>query len=171
MKTLLFTAAFIGVVSFVNLSNGPVHLPAIKAKAIVCFQDTTPRNSAQQGQYRDLKTGQPLNLNYNQQRRMMYNGATGKPVDFYINGTDTISGSGYIVNNYLMMQPDSSYKLDMGRLRMSNNRYYAIEGGKELQMDRNWPGNRSAMSGNRRDSTGNASRRTDSSGGNRRDSL
>jgi len=106
----------------------------------------------QQGQYRDIRTGRPLTLNYNQQSRSMYNTATGKPVDFYINVStgDTISGNGYIVNNYLQMQPDSSYRLDTGRIRMSNNRYYMMEGGKELPMDKNWQSNRTG--GNRRDS-------------------
>lgn len=141
MKTLLITAAFLSAVTSFNLSSYSPYFPLNKSSSsLAYFQDTSKR---QQGQYKDIRTGKPLNLNYNQQSRTLVNTATGKPVDFYINSTgDTVSSYGYVVNGYLQMQPDSSYRLDMGRIRSTNNRYYLIEGNKELPMDKTWPGSK-----------------------------
>jgi len=163
-SVLIITTAFLSALAASNLSKySPPHI----SKAIVCFQDTVPKNkqNMQQGQYRDIRTGQPLSLNYDRQRRTLTNSATGKPVDFYINGMgDTVSSYGYIVNNYLMMQPDSSYRLDMSRIRSANNRFYIIEGNKELTMDKNWPGSLN----NRQQGNGQQRNRDQQS---RRDSL
>lgn len=116
MKTLLITAAFLSAVTF-SLGTKSSYSAADFSKTSAYLQDTTPKRSTgqnkvsmQQGQYKDIKTGKPLALSYSQMSGMMYNGATGKPIDFYINAAtgDTISGYGYVVNNYLLMQPDSS---------------------------------------------------------------
>lgn len=153
MKTVLLATAFLSAVAFISPSKfSTANHPA----PITCFQDSTAKNrqsNMQQQQYRDIRTGRPLTLNYNQQSRMMMNTTTGQPVDFYINAStgDTISGYGYVVNNYLMMQPDSSYRLDMSRIRSTNNRYYSIKDNKELTMDKNWPGNRRENQGQRQD--------------------
>lgn len=111
----------------------------INAKA----QDSTARkhNSSQARQnyqYRDLRTGQDINLRYDKNSKITYNAVTNEPVDYYLNVTtgDTVSGRGqYIVNSY-MTNNGGTWGVDTTRLRVSDNGIYIIDGNRKLKTEK-----------------------------------
>jgi len=120
------------------------------AIAVICFSafaQTTPhpqqpvqdRNTTQPGLYFDIKTGKPVDLRYDVPTTMMYERASGKPVNFFINGSgDTISSKGfYVVNNYLSLK-DSEYMIDKTKTTMRGTKLWGNTINKELDVDKNW---------------------------------
>lgn len=93
----------------------------------------------QQGMYKDIHSGKPLDLRYDAATSTMYNRNTNKPVDFFINnGGDTISSHGfYVVNNYLSLK-DNEYSLDKTKSSMRDKKLWGTTSNKELEQDKNW---------------------------------
>jgi hypothetical protein len=100
--------------------------------------NSSMQSRQQQYKYRDIRTGQDINLRYDRNKRITYNSATNEPVDFYINATtgDTVYGRGqYIVNSYLMNN-GGTWGLDTTRLRVSDNGVYSIDGNRKLKTEK-----------------------------------
>ncbi|MGN6438249.1 MAG: hypothetical protein ACTHMM_17035 [Agriterribacter sp.] len=95
--------------------------------------------NSQPGLFLDLKTGQPIDLQYDNKTSMMYNRSTGRPVNFFINNTgDTISSRGfYIVNNYLTKSNDE-YMIDKTKADQRENKLWGVKSNQELKLDKNW---------------------------------
>jgi hypothetical protein len=89
--------------------------------------------------YRDITTGQPMQLRYNQQDQMMYNQLNNQPVDFFINRAgDTISSRGfYIVNDYLVRGNDQKYSLDTAKVQTRGEKLWSTRDDRELKTDEN----------------------------------
>jgi len=94
---------------------------------------------SQDPMYRDINTGQPIQLRYNQQDQKMYNQLDNQPVDFFINRAgDTISSKGfYIVNDYLVRGADQKYSLDDAKVQTRDDKLWNTKDNKELKMDDN----------------------------------
>lgn len=144
MKTTIFTAACL-VAAFAFTVPAPSSFTLSTFKSRHCkIADTVPKTMAMQGRYKDITTGDPLYLVYDPQQKRVMNSRTNEPVDFYINTAtgDTISGNGhYVVNNYLMKQPDNTYAIDTSMVHISNNRYWSIKDNRELKTDGSWDKN------------------------------
>jgi len=95
--------------------------------------------ATQPGLFLDLKTGQPVDLQYDNKTSMMYNRSTGRPVNFFINNTgDTISSRGfYVVNNYLTKSNDD-YMIDKTKASLRENKLWGTKSNQELELDKNW---------------------------------
>jgi len=89
-------------------------------------------------QYKDIRSGNKLQLRYDASSNITYNAVTGKNVDFFINTTtgDTISGKGfYIVNNCLKMA-DRIYGIDRTKVEVRGKKLWNIRLNKELSIDK-----------------------------------
>ncbi|MGN6418253.1 MAG: hypothetical protein ACTHMC_12220 [Pseudobacter sp.] len=113
-------------------------------------QDSTMRRNnrtqsqphqAQQYEYRDIRTGQNINLRYDRQKKMTYNSATGEPVNMYINHTtgDTVFGRGqYILNSYMTRDNSGVWGVDTTRIRVSDNGLFIIDGNRKLKTEKSY---------------------------------
>ena len=106
-------------------------------------RDTNPDNSTgRQPQYTDIRTGQPLEYRFDSASHSILDPRSGKPIDFFVNSAtgDTLTGSGYIVNNYLTRE-DSVYTLDKQKVETRGDKLWELNGNKELMRDKNWEKN------------------------------
>ena len=88
--------------------------------------------------YVDLKTGQPVDLYYNEKKKRTYSASTDEPVDLYVNVAtgDTIYGPGrYVVNNYITKTNDGTYKLDDSKVKINGDEIKIKEGDKKLKIE------------------------------------
>lgn len=88
--------------------------------------------------YRDLNTGQVVDLYYDAKTNRVYSDVTNEPVDFYVDMStgDTIYGTGrYVVNNYLIKSPEGQYRLDMKKVKLEKNELKMKEGNRKFKMD------------------------------------
>lgn len=109
------------------------------ATAQVNPQPQPVQPNRQQPGFLDITTGKPIDLQYSAREKMMYDKATNKPVDFFINGRgDTIASKGfYVVNNYLTRENDS-YRPDSSKVSLRGEKMWGIKLDKELDRDKNW---------------------------------
>lgn len=106
-------------------------------------------------EYRDISTGQNINLRYDRQKKMTYNSETGKPVDMYVNYTtgDTVYGRGqYIVNSYLMRDNGGNWGLDTVRVRSNDGGLFIIEGNRKMKTEKTYRDYMKSQGRNNRDS-------------------
>jgi hypothetical protein len=99
-------------------------------------QDNSSMNESS-NQYVDLKTGEKVNLYYDNDKKRVYSSATNEPVDLYVNVAtgDTVYGRGrYIVNNYVV-KSDGTYKLDNKKVKVTNDGLKIKDGDKKLKIE------------------------------------
>lgn len=88
--------------------------------------------------YVDLRTNQPVDLYYDENKKRTYSATTNEPVDFYVNVAtgDTVYGQGrYVVNNYIEKLSDGKYQLDDDKVKMSNGELKIKSGDQKLKID------------------------------------
>lgn len=90
--------------------------------------------------YKDIKTGDPLNLRLDSITGMVVNKNSGLPVEFFVNTQtgDTVSSQGYIVNN-MITQKDGVYKLNDSKVTKRGKQWLDISTNQELKYDKAWP--------------------------------
>ncbi len=90
--------------------------------------------------YKDIKTGDPLNLRLDSITGLVVNKTSGIPVDFFINSQsgDTVSSQGYIVNN-MLVNKDGLYSIDDSKVSKKGKQLWDISGNTELKYDKSWP--------------------------------
>jgi hypothetical protein len=101
-------------------------------------QPADNNNVRTSNKYVDLRTGEPVDLYYDDERDMTYSAVTNEPVDYYINVTtgDTVYGQGrYVVNDYLIKSTDGSYKLDEGKLKVTKDGIKIKNGDAKLKIE------------------------------------
>lgn len=100
--------------------------------------DNNVNNESSANKYVDLKTGQPVDLYYNKDKKMTYSAANDEPVDLYVNVAtgDTIYGRGrYVVNHYVMRTDEGMYKLDEGKVKVTKDGIKIKDGNQKLKME------------------------------------
>lgn len=100
--------------------------------------DNNDMNNASSQKYVDLKTGQPADLYYDNDKKMTYSAVTNEPVDLYVNVAtgDTIYGQGrYVVNNYVVKTNDGTYKLDDSKVKVSKDGLKIKDGNRKLKIE------------------------------------
>lgn len=90
--------------------------------------------------YKDIKTGDPLNLRLDSVTGIVVNKTSGLPVEFFVNTQtgDTVSAQGYIVNN-LITQTDGVYKLNDTKVTKRGKQWLDVSTNQELKYDKSWP--------------------------------
>lgn len=96
--------------------------------------DTVPAKTV----YRDLNTGETIDIWYDRVGMRALNKKTGAPVELYVNTStnDTVFGRGrFIVNNYVIKGADGKWKLNEEKVTLNGNEIKVKTGGKELRID------------------------------------
>ncbi len=139
MKTmgryLVGTLSFIGIVIGENLNSTKLFDNIQPQTVMVCtVYDTVPAKTV----YRDLNTGENIELWYDASGIRTLNKKTGSLVDFYINTTtnDTVFGKGrFIVNGYVVKGDDGKWKLDDGKVKVDGDELKIKVGDHKFKID------------------------------------
>src|SRR5689334_18308024 len=121
-QLLTFTGSVLIMASCQEAANNENE---IKSDSIATEQPAVD-NSAQtnNSKYVDLKTGQPVDLYYDEKKKKTYSASNDEPVDLYVNVAtgDTIYGEGrFVVNNYIVKTEDGKYKLDNKKVKIDGD--------------------------------------------------
>ncbi len=96
--------------------------------------DTVPANVV----YRDLQTGDSIELFYNNRERKAYNLKDKKPVNFYVNELtgDTVYGRGRIIVNGYLVNDGGTWGWDTTRVKVEPDGEIKIkDGDKKVKLD------------------------------------
>ena len=96
--------------------------------------DTVPGSTV----YRDLNTGEAIDIWYDAVGMRTLNKKTGAPVEFYINTStnDTVFGRGrFVVNNYVIKGDDGKWKLNDGKVKVDGDELKVKVGDQKLKID------------------------------------
>jgi len=96
--------------------------------------DTVPNKSS----YRDLNTGETINIWYDAVGLRTLNKKTGALVEFYINtqSNDTVVGRGkFIVNGYIVKGNDDKWKLDDEKITRDGDDIKIKAGNQKFKID------------------------------------
>lgn len=108
---------------------------SIDGKLLSCTTyDTVPNKTI----YRDLNTGETIDIWYDAVGMRTLNKKTGAPVEFYVNTStnDTVFGRGrFIVNNYVMKGDDGKWKLNDGKVKVDGDELKVKVGDQKLKID------------------------------------
>jgi hypothetical protein len=99
---------------------------------------TTDNATSETSKYVDLKTGQPTDLYYDNDKHITYSAVTQEPVDLYVNTAtmDTVYGRGrYIVNDYVIKTPEGTYKLDDAKVKVTKDGIKIKDGNKKIKIE------------------------------------
>lgn len=139
MKTIyLFIAGTLAVSSLIIFEgkgsierySTPVSSDLISTMA----EDTVPNKTV----YRDLNTGETLDIWYDAVGIRTLNKKTGAPVEFYINTAtnDTVFGRGrFVVNGYVIKADDGKWKLDDGKVKIDGDELKVKVGDQKFKID------------------------------------
>ena len=97
-------------------------------------EDTVPNKTV----YRDLNTGETIDIWYDAAGIRTLNKKTGAPVEFYINTTtnDTVFGRGrFVVNSYVIKGEDGKWKLDDGKVKVDGDELKVKVGDQKFKID------------------------------------
>jgi hypothetical protein len=139
MKTILmsFAGAFAlgGFMTFENNNTSREVTRQAQDEVIYCMiEDTVPSKSI----YRDLNTGETIDIWYDAVGMRTLNKKTGAPVEFYINTStnDTVFGRGrFVVNNYVLKGDDGKWKLNDGKVKVDGDELKVKVGDQKLKID------------------------------------
>ena len=96
--------------------------------------DTVPNKTV----YRDLNTGETIDIWYDAVGIRTLNKKTGTPVEFYINTStnDTVFGRGrFVVNSYVIKGEDGKWKLDDGKVKVDGDELKVKVGDQKFKID------------------------------------
>jgi len=98
------------------------------------------KNKQSLNYYKDIKTGDPLNLRLDSVTGLVVNKSSGMPVEFFINiqSGDTVSSQGYVVNN-MLVNKEGTYFIDETKVNKKGKQLWDVSGNKELTYDKSWP--------------------------------
>lgn len=88
--------------------------------------------------YRDLNTGESINVWYDAVGMRTLNKKTGALVDFYVNTStnDTVFGRGkFVVNGYVIQGDDGKWKLNDGKVKVDGDELKVKVGDQKLKID------------------------------------
>lgn len=96
--------------------------------------DTVPNRTV----YRDLNTGETIDIWYDAVGIRTLNKKTGAPVEFYINTStnDTVFGRGrFVVNGHVLKGDDGKWKLDDGKVKIDGDELKVKVGDQKFKID------------------------------------
>lgn len=96
--------------------------------------DTVPGKTV----YRDLSTGETVDIWYDAVGMRTLNKKTGAPIEFYVNTStsDTVLGRGrFVVNGYVVKGDDGKWKLDDGKVKVDGDELKVKVGDQKLKID------------------------------------
>ncbi len=123
------------------MSAGVIVLISVSTNAQITDKSKpTDKSKTSLNYYKDIKTGDPLNLRLDSITGMVVNKSSGLPVDFFVNTQtgDTVSSQGYIVNN-MLTQKDGVYKLNDTKVSKRGKQWMDVSTNQELKYDKAWP--------------------------------
>jgi hypothetical protein len=133
--TIAGTFALAGAFAFErNKSERLVTVPAQKEVLWCVPYDTIPGKTV----YRDLNSGETIDIWYDKVGMRTLNKKTGGPVEFYINTStqDTVFGRGrFIVNNHIIKGEDGKWKLDDGKVKVDGDELKVKAGDQKFKID------------------------------------
>lgn len=106
----------------------------ISPDVIFHIKDTVPNKII----YRDLNTGETVDIWYDAVGIRTLNKKTGAPVEFYINTAtnDTVFGRGrFVVNGYVIKGDDGKWKLDDGKVKVDGDELKVKVGDQKFKID------------------------------------
>jgi len=139
MKTIFISLAgafaLTGFVTFENFNSEKSVSVSFSEKGLVySTYDTVPNKTV----YRDLGTGETIEIWYDAAGLRTLNKKTGTPVEFYINTStnDTVFGRGrFIVNGYVIKGDDGIWKLNDGKVKVDGDELKVKVGDQKLKID------------------------------------
>ena len=108
--------------------------PTSQERISLIPQDTVPNKTV----YRDLNTGETIDIWYDAVGIRTLNKKTGAPVEFYINTTtnDTVFGRGrFVVNSYVVKGEDGKWKLDDAKVKVDGDELKVKVGDQKFKID------------------------------------
>lgn len=139
MKTmnvwLLGTLAAAGVAVTEAKGSGEQTM-TVQDQPLISFSalDTVPAKTV----YRDLNSGETIDIWYDAVGMRTLNKKTGAPVEFYINTAtnDTVFGRGrFVVNNYVIRGEDGKWQLNDGKVKVDGDELKVKVGDQKLKID------------------------------------
>lgn len=90
--------------------------------------------------YKNVISGELLELTYDPSSGCMYNKVTGKNVDFFINAStgDTVAGKGFYIVNLYLQKHDNVFGIDRTKVDFKGKRMWDIRLNKELKTDKGY---------------------------------
>lgn len=136
MKTIcMFLAGGLMLSTFLSFENLHSYKNSTSSDVISRItRDTVPVKI----QYRDLNTGETIDIWYDAVGLRTLNKKTGAPVEFYINTStnDTVFGRGkFIVNGYVTKGNDGKWKLIDGKVKVDGDELKVKVGDQKLKID------------------------------------
>ena len=138
MKTIYLSFAGMftlgGLITFESNESFKTGSKPTSGEVYCMVKDTVPNKTV----YRDLNTGETIEIWYDAAGIRTLNKKTGAPVEFYINTTtnDTVFGRGrFVVNSYVIKGEDGKWKLDDGKVKVDGDELKVKVGDQKFKID------------------------------------
>jgi len=132
MKKMWFSLLAVTGLSFFALAWDVSGTDSRKALSCATANDTVPKRL-----YRDLYTGDTIDLWYDSTNFRSMNRRNNQVIDYYYDPMthDTFYGAGgFLVNTFIVPLPNGKYVLDSTKVKIENNKIKIVDGKDKLKI-------------------------------------